>query len=90
MTIQGIDTLILFDPMSHSRQSYVHLVASLSSMNWILIRDSGIGDHGPDGINTFTSQHMCNHICQALKLVAILEKDLQHDSETEEGEVEDQ
>jgi hypothetical protein len=23
MTIRGIDTLVLFDPMSHSQQSYV-------------------------------------------------------------------
>ena len=37
--------------------------------------DSGIGDHGPDGIKSFISQHRCNHICKGLKLSLLLEKE---------------
>ncbi|KIM35059.1 hypothetical protein M413DRAFT_79793 [Hebeloma cylindrosporum] len=33
--------------------------------------DSGIGDHGPAGIQAFLSQHQCNHICRGLELSAI-------------------
>ncbi|KAF8908220.1 kinase-like domain-containing protein [Gymnopilus junonius] len=63
MTIQGIDTLILFDPM-----------------------DSGIGDHGLEGINSFTSQHTCNYICQGLKLDPLTDNEA---SSPEAGEVEE-
>jgi len=69
MTIRSVDTLILFDPMSHSRQS-----------------DSGIGDHGPDGIETFTTQHTCNYICDGLKLASLLEEEAR---DTEEDDQDD-
>ena len=29
MTIRGVDTLVLFDPMSHSKQSYVAIVSGI-------------------------------------------------------------
>ena len=41
------------------------------SINLIASRDSGIGDHGPDGIETFTAQHRCNDICCGLKLSSL-------------------
>jgi len=47
-----------------------------------MFRDSGIGDHGPDGIKAFTLQHDCNHICHALQLPPFSEED----SEKAEGE----
>ncbi|KAG5649205.1 hypothetical protein H0H81_005423 [Sphagnurus paluster] len=58
MNIQGRDTIVLFDIMSHLPTS-----------------DSGIGDHGPDGIKSFISQHHCNYMCQGLKLRPLLEKE---------------
>ncbi|KIJ90939.1 hypothetical protein K443DRAFT_14813 [Laccaria amethystina LaAM-08-1] len=64
MTICGVNTLVLFDPMSHSKQSYVAIL-------W----DSGIGDHGPDRIETFTTQHHCNDIYCGLKLTSPLEEE---------------
>ncbi|KAF8901850.1 kinase-like domain-containing protein [Gymnopilus junonius] len=67
MTIQNVDTFILFDPMSHSRQS-----------------DSGIGDHGLDGIATFTAQHTCNYVCRGLKLATLSEDKAQDSDEDEE------
>ncbi|KAF6765683.1 kinase-like domain-containing protein [Ephemerocybe angulata] len=49
MNVRGVDTLILFDPMSHTVDA-----------------DSGVGDHGSEGIETFKAQHRCSHICQLL------------------------
>lgn len=49
-----------------------------------MFRDSGIGDHGPDGIKAFTTQHNCNHICHALQLASFPEED--SDNENAEGE----
>ncbi|KAF5332096.1 hypothetical protein D9611_008102 [Ephemerocybe angulata] len=49
MNVRGVDTLILFDPMSHTVEG-----------------DSGVGDHGSEGIETFKAQHRCSHICQLL------------------------
>ena len=74
MTIRNINTLILIDPMSHSLQSYILTIGILSESFIELvydISDSGIGDHGPNGINTFTTQHVCNYICHSLKLTAL-------------------
>jgi hypothetical protein len=37
----------------------------------LVFSDSGIGDHGPDGIKAFLNQHHCNHICRGLDLSVI-------------------
>ncbi|KAF8810883.1 hypothetical protein BYT27DRAFT_7020706, partial [Phlegmacium glaucopus] len=50
-----------------------------------ICRDSGIGDHGPEGIKTFTAQHHCNHICRGLKL-APLSEDERGDSDDKKSE----
>ena len=31
-------------------------------------RKSGLGDHGPKGIQDFISSHVCNYICHGLEL----------------------
>ena len=49
--------------------------------------DSGIGDHGPDGIESFISQHHCNHMCKDLKLTPLSEKE--DDFADSEGHPED-
>lgn len=49
-----------------------------------MFRDSGIGDHGPDGIKAFTLQHDCNHICHALQLASFSAEG--SDNEQAEGE----
>ena len=36
--------------------------------NYPRFRTSGLGDHGPRGIQDFISSHACNHICQGLEL----------------------
>ena len=87
MTIHGVDTLVLFDPhvafpavvCSHCLwYSFVILV------NLIAFRDSGIGDHGPDGIEAFISQHHCNNICHGLKLNSLsLVEEEERDSDVE-------
>jgi hypothetical protein len=33
--------------------------------------DSGLGDTGPDGIEAFKEQHVCNKICTELGLKAL-------------------
>jgi hypothetical protein len=52
-----------------------------------MCRDSGIGDHGPEGIKTFTAQHRCNHICHALKLgpLNLEEKDDADDEKSDDN-----
>jgi hypothetical protein len=37
----------------------------------LVFSDSGIGDHGPAGIEAFLNQHQCNHICRGLNLSVI-------------------
>ncbi|KAJ2935899.1 hypothetical protein H1R20_g1195, partial [Candolleomyces eurysporus] len=69
MTIDGQETLILFDPMAHT-----------------VDQDSGVGDHGEEGIQRFLSEHQCNYICQGLGLVPIadmndLSKNVQTDTD---------
>ncbi|KAJ2931863.1 hypothetical protein H1R20_g5221, partial [Candolleomyces eurysporus] len=69
MTIDGQETLILFDPMAHT-----------------VDQDSGVGDHGEEGIQRFLSEHQCNYICQGLGLVPIadmndLSKNVQMDAD---------
>lgn len=36
-----------------------------------LVRDSGLGDFGQRGINTFVVQHTCNAICKQIGLMNI-------------------
>ena len=85
MTIHDVDTLILFDPMTHSQQSYVFLNLKFQcDQCHLMSRDSGIGDHGPDGIKAFTLQHDCNHICHALQLASLSEEG--SDGEQTKGE----
>ncbi|KAJ7870918.1 kinase-like domain-containing protein, partial [Mycena olivaceomarginata] len=33
--------------------------------------DSGVGDHGQDGIDTFVEQHVCTSRCESLGLVPL-------------------
>ena len=33
-------------------------------------RTSGIGDHGPNGLQDFVTSHVCNYICTGLRLVS--------------------
>ncbi|PPR01653.1 hypothetical protein CVT24_001540 [Panaeolus cyanescens] len=54
MFVNGRDTVVLFDLMTHSPSS-----------------DSGIGDHGPEGIKAFIEQHCCNYMCDALSLESL-------------------
>ncbi|KAJ7180029.1 kinase-like domain-containing protein [Mycena crocata] len=49
--MHGTDTLVLFDPMTHT-----------------LTGDSGIGDFGHSGIQSFIRCHKCNDLCRALSL----------------------
>lgn len=49
-----------------------------------MFRDSGIGDHGPDGIKAFTMQHNCDHIFHALWLTSFSEEG--SDNDKAEGE----
>ena len=49
-----------------------------------MFRDSGIGDHGPDGIKAFTMQHDCNHICHALQLASFSDEGSDEQAEGEE------
>ncbi|KAJ7081540.1 hypothetical protein C8R43DRAFT_965584 [Mycena crocata] len=49
--MHGIDTLVLFDPMTHT-----------------LTGDSGIGDFGRSGMQSFIRDHKCNDLCRALSL----------------------
>ncbi|KAM5532479.1 hypothetical protein V8D89_013832 [Ganoderma adspersum] len=48
---------------------------------------SGIGDHGPKGIQDFISSHTCNHICLGLRLASLdlLQNTLDRSSEVEGG-----
>jgi len=51
-----------------------------------MYRDSGIGDHGPEGIETFTAQHCCNHICCVLQLGSLHSEEKEpSDDEKSEG-----
>ena len=91
MNLNGRDTLVLFDVMSHSQTSYVisflfpFLVAYFSCFS-----DSGIGDHGPAGIKSFLEQHVCNYVCKGLKLASLSEgAATQKPSEGEANEVDE-
>ncbi|KAJ7692913.1 kinase-like domain-containing protein, partial [Mycena rosella] len=52
--VNGRDLLVLFDPMTHTPNGSVF--------------DSGIGDFGMKGIQTFLRDHTCGEVCRALGL----------------------
>ena len=70
MNINGRDTLVLFDIMSHSQTSYV-ISFFFSLLTLICHSDSGIGDHGLAGIKSFLDQHTCNYVCKGLNLTSL-------------------
>ena len=43
----------------------------ITYVNYYSFRDSGIGDHGVDGMNAFLSQHKCSYICRGIKLATL-------------------
>jgi len=72
MNINGRDTLVLFDVMSHSQASYVLSFLFLLPAPYLLsFSDSGIGDHGVPGIKSFLEQHTCNYVCKGLGLASL-------------------
>lgn len=73
MNVHGRDTTILFDLMTHSTLSCVSC-SSITCLQCNLIRicsDSGVGDHGPNGIEAFITQHRCNYVCKGLNLARL-------------------
>jgi len=89
MNVNGRDTLVLFDVMSHSQTSCVvsFLFSSLVAY-FSCFSDSGIGDHGLAGIKSFLEQHVCNYVCKGLELTSLTEgAATQKHSEVEETEI---
>jgi hypothetical protein len=86
MNINGRDTLVLFDVMSHSQTSCViSLLLSPLVAYVAYFSDSGIGDHGLEGIKSFLEQHVCNYVCNGLKLASLAEgSETQRQSECED------
>ena len=70
MNINGRDTLVLFDVMSHSQASYVFFFV-LDTTYKSCFSDSGIGDHGIAGIKSFLEQHACNYVCKGFNLTSL-------------------
>lgn len=55
--------------MTHTMNGFVFSILTTPFRNsWYLSRKSGLGDHGPKGIQDFISSHVCNYICQSLEL----------------------
>ncbi|KAJ7307725.1 kinase-like domain-containing protein [Mycena albidolilacea] len=48
--------------------------------------DSGVGDHGQDGINTFVEQHVCTSHCESLGLVPLSDQDKEGNNEEDDDE----
>ncbi|KAJ6566786.1 hypothetical protein B0H19DRAFT_1257971 [Mycena capillaripes] len=46
--------------------------------------DSGVGDHGQDGIATFVEQHVCTSRCESLGLVPLGDQDEEGDNEDDD------
>jgi hypothetical protein len=61
---------VLFDLMSHTLTGCVPLI--MNSFDSLLRRhsDSGAGDHGETGIQTFVDQHKCGQRCALMELGA--------------------
>lgn len=67
--VNGCDGVILFDPMTHTLNGSVTLF--FNQFSWLIcldFSDSGIGDFGTEGINTFIESHKCGAICKRLGL----------------------
>ncbi|OSD03276.1 kinase-like protein [Trametes coccinea BRFM310] len=52
-----------------ARTSKGHVLFDI--MTHSIASDTGIGDHGEDGISTFVSSHQCNALCTALALTEV-------------------
>ncbi|EDR07665.1 uncharacterized protein LACBIDRAFT_327547 [Laccaria bicolor S238N-H82] len=52
--------------------------------------DSGIGDHGPTGIESFLEQHTCNYVCKGLNLTSFGKSVTTKSRSEGEGEDEDE
>ncbi|KAJ7821760.1 kinase-like domain-containing protein [Mycena olivaceomarginata] len=48
--------------------------------------DSGVGDHGQDGIDTFVEQHVCTSRCESLGLVPLGDQDKEGNNEEDDDE----
>jgi hypothetical protein len=91
--------LVLFDPMTHTTNSYVDLFLFLF-FNSLFEPDysgSGLGDHGLAGFQDFISDHKCNPHCRNLGLSSndVLQATLnsskkQHQQVTDIDEVSDE
>ncbi|KAJ3508918.1 hypothetical protein NMY22_g16465 [Coprinellus aureogranulatus] len=58
-------------------------VVLFDPMSHSIDSDTGLGDHGPEGIEAFVTQHRCDYICKALGL-APFQNDASADDEEEE------
>ncbi|KIN94715.1 hypothetical protein M404DRAFT_17191 [Pisolithus tinctorius Marx 270] len=65
MTVNGHDGMVLFDLMTHTVTSYGNQLHHS-------VNDSGIGNHGKDGIKIFMQQHQCDYICVNMGLPSIV------------------
>ncbi|KAJ6493015.1 hypothetical protein C8R45DRAFT_927811 [Mycena sanguinolenta] len=43
--------------------------------------ESGVGDHGQDGIDTLIEQHLCTSHCESLALVPVSDQDNEEDDD---------
>ena len=50
----------------------------------IVSSDSGVGDHGQDGIETFVEQHVCTSHCESLGLAPLGNQNNEGDNEDED------
>ncbi|KAF5310626.1 hypothetical protein D9619_008264 [Psilocybe cf. subviscida] len=65
--VNGMDTMILFDIMSHT-----------------LDGESGIGDFGQQGIDSFINTHCCSTVCEALQLNKMQPVDMENNKKSDE------
>lgn len=58
--------------MTHTVEGYAPLIGLRCSLfMWhLFFRTSGIGDHGPKGLQDFVNSHGCNYICNQLHLAS--------------------
>ncbi|TFY61288.1 hypothetical protein EVJ58_g4613 [Rhodofomes roseus] len=77
-TIAGTDTGtvadVIFDIMTHTPDGCVLIYHNFLTMLHdtdvnATRRNSGVGDHGQEGIDAFIEQHECNYLCKEMGLV---------------------